>query len=732
VNFNRRRRRAGTAINIVVISCVIFLVVSVMIYQLQKAQQIISDKTTSTTTSGGTNGTSTTAAAAHLRNITLADLRNLSFANASKCDGYHDKAFWNTTMTTSGNVTSNMVPNTVYSLYGETNEWTTLFRNNQAPAWMSLGLGNYTDNFVATIAAKFMGTDNVTKAAAVMKNITSTIGGMSTTGLDFISFGLLKGEVVQLTTHNSTLAWSVTFPGQLYLAYQLAFDCQYSEQQRAQFLGTALAMTALLIATSGRDGFGPKFEAMLDELGLRDAWAGIKGNVKDIADKSPGAAYQTMMVLSALAKKFPSDKFPNTASFTSKRIANMVQVLKDQGYSPDDIQQKVADFNRAVDESSDEWHVADIADSISYQADGFLMVTIDNERGVALYSQGGQRSITASFVALILPDFKVGEITALKVTVHKFWYKLDTQLRSYEVYQGGKYVEFVLPKEEVQPGDEVGLSFEVLPVEDFVGSVGQFTLTAPPGVRWVADGELLNDFKVQDGVLQFRALQTNRWSSVGDFPIRGQIVKYPGVTKQGGIYAEFAITDYAGRTKDLRLLYDGFSFEGGSLKIVIGDVGRPVSLISYDGFRLKIVYASHSDADVATIYLDPPSEAIYSQSVKHPYSGPYLKLVEGKYTNAWQIDSVVMPRDLEKSMLSDGGTYALGRLGSENAYVTSDTQLGLKNIIIEEPSQGGRDLYTLDNTVAVQARIVVHISPDKLEKTIQTQLLSLVNKLKED
>ena len=72
------------------------------------------------------------------------------------------------------------------------------------------------------------------------------------------------------------------------------------------------------------------------------------------------------------------------------------------------------------------------------------------------------------------------------------------------------------------------------------------------------------------------------------------------------------------------------------------------------------------------------------------------------------------------------------RLGSEIAYVIADRKLGLKDLVLEEPSVGGRDLYTRDNTVAIQARLLSYVSPAKLVATIQKELLNLVNKLGQD
>jgi hypothetical protein len=116
----------------------------------------------------------------------------------------------------------------------------------------------------------------------------------------------------------------------------------------------------------------------------------------------------------------------------------------------------------------------------------------------------------------------------------------------------------------------------------------------------------------------------------------------------------------------------------------------------------------------------------------YTYSGSYLDLVQGKYTNAYQIDSVVMVRDLEKAMLEKGGTYDLGRLGAEIAYAAGDKELGLSNLVIEEPAKGGRDLYTQDNTVAIQARLLTDFTGSTRETLVQHALFDLADKLQED
>jgi hypothetical protein len=65
--------------------------------------------------------------------------------------------------------------------------------------------------------------------------------------------------------------------------------------------------------------------------------------------------------------------------------------------------------------------------------------------------------------------------------------------------------------------------------------------------------------------------------------------------------------------------------------------------------------------------------------------------------------------------------------------VVATEKLGLDNVILQEPSVGGRDLYTQDNTVAIQARLIIHATTGStLQTTIQEQLASLIYQLHSD
>ena len=100
----------------------------------------------STTVLTATNSNGSSTSTRVLDNFSLAQLETLSFANSSKCNGLLDPAYWDTAISTSGNTTAHLIPNTVYSLAGSWNGWTDFFRTNMSnpPPWLPAGLANYT------------------------------------------------------------------------------------------------------------------------------------------------------------------------------------------------------------------------------------------------------------------------------------------------------------------------------------------------------------------------------------------------------------------------------------------------------------------------------------------------------------------------------------------------------------------------------------------------------------
>src|SRR5439155_1219734 len=81
--------------------------------------------------------------------------------------------------------------------------------------------------------------------------------------------------------------------------------------------------------------------------------------------------------------------------------------------------------------------------------EGAIRVKIDKDLIPFLHSEGtAVDSITASLLEKIVPGFKTGSMTAMKITVHRG----AELLESYNIYQGGKSFQPTLPEVHVQPG----------------------------------------------------------------------------------------------------------------------------------------------------------------------------------------------------------------------------------------------------------------------------------------
>jgi hypothetical protein len=161
-----------------------------------------------------------------------------------------------------------------------------------------------------------------------------------------------------------------------------------------------------------------------------------------------------------------------------------------------------------------------------------------------------------------------------------------------------------------------------------------------------------------------------------------------------------------------------------------GSIGfEKVILASFDGVKLRVIASAGKEFSAATLYVnDPvglynPGELVLSEE----YS------VKGA-SRTYQIDSVAIQRQIEQKMLLSKSTYAHGRLGAEIAYTVSKERLGLQNVILREPSTGGKDLYTTNGRHVIEARLLTDPRPVgvNLKRTLKIQLNRLVRKLHQD
>ena len=348
------------------------------------------------------------------------------------------------------------------------------------------------------------------------------------------------------------------------------------------------------------------------------------------------------------------------------------------------------------------------------------------DRGVSL-REGVDKNhnLRRKFLQDLIPGFIPGKVQALAVVIHR----KNKLLKSYHVYNGGPAFGPTLPKKHARGGDVLPVSFDLLPLESFVKSLPRFQMTNVRNLNWLANEAIVTCSSLVGDELTIDVIQDCPFNDIGEFRLKGTVSRFPGSSpRYGGIFLQFRISDYIGRTSELRIQFDGFSSP--TLQILRRGSFYKANLISCDGFRLSVLYSSGNFA--ATIYLKAPSSEIYALADMKPLSGHHLQQLEGRHSSAFRIDSIALLRNLERNILGHRFEYDVGRLGAEIAYMIATEKLRLQNVVIQEPSAGGRDLYTLDNTVSIQTRFLVNLDETTRDSTVQDVLLSLVKKLQED
>lgn len=195
-----------------------------------------------------------------------------------------------------------------------------------------------------------------------------------------------------------------------------------------------------------------------------------------------------------------------------------------------------------------------------------------------------------------------------------------------------------------------------------------------------------------------------------------------------GTYLEFRTFDLFGQKRILRIYHDGLNPSRLTMK---GSIGfEKVILASFDGVKLRMIASAGKEFSAATLNVRDPA-GLYEPNKLVLGSEDYS--VKGA-SKTYQIDSIVVQRQIEQKMLLSKSTYAHGRLGAEIAYTISKERLGLEDVILREPSTGGRDLYTTDGKHIIQARLLTDPNPlgENLRRTLKTQLNRLVRKLHQD
>ncbi len=638
----------------------------------------------------------------------------------------YKSSFWAMVRASAENTTQHLVHDSVVGYMDKDQEWRnwSLRYVPGAAKWADTGFGPYIDAQVTLLQARALASGNVTEAFGVLEDQVSRASGVVLAGVDFVFFNSATGLRAYLETRNATQALCTTYASQLQQLWDQAFNPNITEQERACYLGQALAISTVTVALAGADGVSSNFKAALDKVGLAESWDTIKPYLGKIGSTvSAKASYLTFTLLGKLAQRFPG-RPTWEAGFVSDRVDAMAEVLHEKGLSNGAIEQRNQNIVQAADDGASPDSVADKADSISYDDGGGIRMKVDDQNRLWLYTNANtMQYMKASFLEGEVPGFLEGVPISLKV---HYWEKGVTVFHHYE---GGQYWMGTVPGNVAKAGEEVTLAIEVLTRTDFVKSLPRLTLGNEFGMRWMSNTVDLKSFTLNADDLKIGVAQDPPVAGISDFVIDGSSAATLGF-RSGDTTLDLGITDAFGRMRFLRIYFDGYGPL--SLGISKGTRFAPISFLAFDGTRLSLPYTpSEGTTQVATIYLADPS-LLYKLGDLHDYYLPYQ--VNG-YSQSFKIDSVLLVRELENTMAFHGSQSDVGRIGAEIAYSVGTEKLGLKGLVMNEPALPGTDLFTMDGKVVMQARMLTRTADEtglKLQGDLQGELTDLVASLRND
>src|SRR2546422_3622869 len=655
--------------------------------------------------------------------LSLSDLSNLKMDNSTLNADFLNLTYWGSVSRAYGTSVVQIIPNTVIGFFNKSAEMRSWAFENipSPPPWLSSGIVGYMEAQLAFLRVKALAAGNSTLAALIVKSYAASVVGYPVAALDYISMNGVTAIKTYLQTGNVIAAVCATYPSQLGALYAEAFNSSVPRERRAQYLGNALAVTTLMVVLAGKDGFAPKFQDALNRVGLADAWGTIKPYLSRIGSSvSVRASSAVFGLLETVAKRFPQDSTWATG-LTADRIESMVEVLHDKGLTSDAIEQKVQGLARAANNAPDENAIGDAADRISYRDGGGVKVKIDSQNRIYLYTDRRTMSVvTAKFLQDEVSGFEVHTATSLKVTY------VEKGITFYHYYTGGDNWIPTVPKELGKYGDVTTITVSVLTRDDFVNSIPKLALSNDIRVRWLSNKAELTGLSVTGDLLRIDVSQTPALEGVSAYIIEGIASKTLGFNK-GITYLNFQVTDVFGQPRAMRLNFDGYN--PAYMGVLSGPDYSPVFFLSSDGARLRFVSNSGgSEIEIATIYLEKPN--LYNLGDMNERTIGFT--IDGVY-KAYQIDRVDFQRQLD-SLMARGSKYDVGRIGAELAYTVGTDKLGLKDIVLVEPSQGGKDLYTLDGKVVFQARMLsaTPTTASAVNDLLKGELTQMVDKLRNE
>ena len=540
--------------------------------------------------------------------------------------------------------------------------------------------------------------------------------------MDFLYFNGASVLRTYFETGSTALAYCASYPSQLQQLWDQAFNPNLTEQERAHYLGQALAISGVTLALARAGGFSDRFKVALDKVGLADSWDTIKPYLGKIGSTvSAKAAHLTFTLLQKLAQRFPKDRTWVTG-LTSDRTASMAELLSGKGFSKDAIEQRITKLIQAAGSASNEDDIAAAGDATSLRDGGGIVAKVASDRSIYLFTDGSRTEyIQTKSLQDTVPGFVLGKGSILELRI------LKSGAVMYSEYRGGATWQPSMPSELASPGDDLSLGIHVLTTDEFVKNLSPATLANEQGFRLMPTAVELSKFRLSGDMVEIQVTQ-ELGEPASTFSLSGRIVQ-PIDIHYGDVYLQVEMKDYFGQTRDFKIHHDGHTPPW--LGIEAGSGFPRVSFLTFDGVRLRVVYVlSQNDINIATIYLGDPSILYTFGEITN-----VLPIDTGGAKSALLITKVTFNRQMENSMLGMDSDYVHGRLGAEIAYSYAKHKLGLTDVVLAEISKGGKDLYTNDGKVVIQARFLTQtnaLPTNDVNDLVQAQLNNLVTKLRQD
>ena len=306
---------------------------------------------------------------------------------------------------------------------------------------------------------------------------------------------------------------------------------------------------------------------------------------------------------------------------------------------------------------------------------------------------------------------------------------MPEHVRSYHTYEGGSSWTAKLPQTCRANGAKMEVSIQVLSPEAFVRNLKWFSYPpdAPLGLPYST--VQAKAFMLTAASFEIVFFQTPPIEGTDRFKLRGKTSRKLRC-KAKSANLRFEVSDFFGLRRTLALHHDGQNSP--ILRIKANGQFYTVSSVHFDGVRLRVRFQYKKwNPNVVTMYLASP-DSLYSlkglQNIECGSLGSGIR-------RALLVRKVESVRELERSILKHGTNYSVGRLGAEIAYCVATRILGLRRVILNEPSRGGKDLFTLDNAAVIQSRLLTRTQFKAGQQRvfdIRRELQRMVRKLGQD